>query len=395
MKQITNMSIILTEACNLRCSFCYEKTVDAVMMSKETVEKCVDFMVTRTNLFHSRIMWFGGEPLLNWQTLFHGIEYAKTKLPREALVNFVSTNGTQWNEDIRDKFLEHPDLEIQLSWQGLHELQDADRGVPALVEKNIREMIAVLPNKIQIQMQLLPDMVDKITEAVDYIYSVVGDNSGFIILRPVPEMAGWDADKLRIMAEQLQLVFVKYGKKIKRLLDCHRGFDAESLFCAPGSRFCSFAPNGDIYPCHRFYFTREQKFKLGNVDTGLADSNISRMLDGIHRYSMVGCEGCAGEKYCYICPACNYEQTKNPLKPTQELCAVNRVYAGLVADYAATRLPAERPLVQVEIPDEIDAKEILPPLVEVITNLTNQVGVLSKKCCNLESQLKFINKEWE
>lgn len=394
MKQIADMSIMLTEACNLKCSFCYEKPASTVMMSNETVEKCVDWMVERRNPARSHIMWFGGEPLLNWQTLFHGLSYAKAKLPKETLCNIVMTNATLWNEKIKQKFMEHPDLEIQISWQGLPELQDADRGMSGLVEQNIREMVAMLPNKIHVQMQLLPATVDRIVDATDYIAATVGDNGGFIVLRPVPEMEGWNDETLNVLEEQLRIVFAKYGKRIKKLLDCHRGFDMEGLFCTPGSGFCSFSPSGDIYPCHRFYFSRKVKFKLGNVYTGITKTKVSRMLDEVHRYSIAGCEGCKAEKHCFICPACNYEQTGNPLISSDEVCRVNKAYGGIVAEYVAKYLTLKPEQFKVAIPDEFDMKSVLPQLLEVISNLNDQVGVLTKKCRNLESQMKFKNRDW-
>lgn len=395
MQKIADASIILTEDCNMSCPFCYERIKSSTSMSNEMVEHAVDFLLDHQYSKRLHIMWFGGEPLLNPQTLFHGLEYVKSKFNSGNLTNLVMTNGTQWSDEIKSLVKNHPDLQIQVSWQGISELQNQERGLAELVEANIKDMIHTLPNLIHIQMQLVPSMVERIEEAVDYIYAATSISKGFIVLRPVPEVEGWTKDKLITMEEQLDKVFNKYGTKIKKILDCDRGWDAEMMFCAPGKNFCTIAPNGDIYPCHRFYFTREEQFKLGNIFDGLIDTKIADMLDGLHRYCMTGCEGCAAEKTCYICPGCNYQTTGSLTKVTKQNCRVNVAYSSAVNKFFEREIRPANSSSILQYVKDINAQEALPQIITILANLNDQMGMLSKEVVNLKRQLRYIGQTWD
>lgn len=77
--------IFLTMACNARCSYCYEKGIEASTMSEDTALDVAKWIQEKhgDNL---TIQWFGGEPLLNQRVIDIITEY----LNRES-VDFTST----------------------------------------------------------------------------------------------------------------------------------------------------------------------------------------------------------------------------------------------------------------------------------------------------------------
>lgn len=67
--EILTVTILTTLACNLRCTYCYEKDqLGKSRMSADTIEKVVAWLKTRIEQTHPvklNIIYFGGEPLVN------------------------------------------------------------------------------------------------------------------------------------------------------------------------------------------------------------------------------------------------------------------------------------------------------------------------------------------
>ena len=79
---ITSGYFILTENCNLRCTYCFEKNTRAVSkyMSRETAFRGIDFLFqeavkNQTNPIN--ITWFGGEPALCPGLMSEMMDYAE------------------------------------------------------------------------------------------------------------------------------------------------------------------------------------------------------------------------------------------------------------------------------------------------------------------------------
>jgi uncharacterized protein len=64
------LSICPTLACNFRCPYCFEHTQqDTAVMSAETVDRLVAYIVSREDARHLSLTWFGGEPTLAWDVI--------------------------------------------------------------------------------------------------------------------------------------------------------------------------------------------------------------------------------------------------------------------------------------------------------------------------------------
>ena len=84
-------SIVLqvTQICNLNCSYCpfaqgnyYSRKHTGKQMSKETAAYAIDFLVqhaTNSNLL--AVGFYGGEPLVNFETVKYTVEYISKKYP--------------------------------------------------------------------------------------------------------------------------------------------------------------------------------------------------------------------------------------------------------------------------------------------------------------------------
>ena len=157
------------------------------------------------------------------------------------------------------------DLRLQLSWDGMEEFQNAERGMHDTVISSLESMIT-LDNHVASHVQVTPAMVPKLLENVDYIVSKMGSKAK-VCLRPIPEVPGWTDEVLQVLRSQMTSVFLKYEDKIEKVANCERMLSSSGI-CGAGKSFGTFTPSGDIYACHRFYFSKNRDFKVGDISTG-------------------------------------------------------------------------------------------------------------------------------
>jgi uncharacterized protein len=103
-----DLTLILTEECNLRCTYCYQKT-----FRRNELPVDVGVAAVRAALGHVQahpgtslaVTYFGGEPLLRAEAMFQ-IQHAALELARGAgalLTAKVPTNGLLLTEPIVER----------------------------------------------------------------------------------------------------------------------------------------------------------------------------------------------------------------------------------------------------------------------------------------------------
>lgn len=124
-----NIQFEITSLCNEKCMHCYnywrsEITPDSCSnMSQDFLDKCLDEMINN-NVLH--VIFTGGEPLVNYDVLLHGIEKAtssglsvscnsnlllatpkKLKALRSAGLPHILTSLNSYNSETNDKIVSH------------------------------------------------------------------------------------------------------------------------------------------------------------------------------------------------------------------------------------------------------------------------------------------------
>lgn len=124
--------LLMTSACNLRCTYCYARGGEenhlwmSFPLVKAVIEQAYENACQKKQNFFSLAFHGGGEPTLNWDVLTSAVEYARSK----NLKCFISmsTNG-MWDEAKRDFILKHF-TELSISFDGIPEVQNAQRPKP-------------------------------------------------------------------------------------------------------------------------------------------------------------------------------------------------------------------------------------------------------------------------
>jgi uncharacterized protein len=129
------MVLHLTDFCNLACKYCFiEGNIDnkykRINMSNEVIKASIDKFVQILSDYSKQstpsIVFYGGEPLLNWNGIKYALEYLKMLDISNKIDKILITNGTLINNDIALSLKEH-DVNVSLSIDGNEEHTNSNR----------------------------------------------------------------------------------------------------------------------------------------------------------------------------------------------------------------------------------------------------------------------------
>jgi uncharacterized protein len=126
-----SLTILPTMACNLECSYCYERP-KSEFMTQETVDAVCAFVeerAQRERITKLNVSWYGGEPLLAASTIW-GLSESFMKLSEQHDFRYgagMTTNGTLLTKDVVDNLLRYNVKSVQVTVDGPKEVHDGRR----------------------------------------------------------------------------------------------------------------------------------------------------------------------------------------------------------------------------------------------------------------------------
>jgi sulfatase maturation enzyme AslB (radical SAM superfamily) len=168
-----SLCVVLTTGCNLRCSYCFQPRTAARRMDWSVLRATIDYLL-RSPHDEVRLVFYGGEPLLQFPLMRRAVTYAEKVKPVGLAVRYgVITNGTLMTADIAE-FLARHRVSTRLSFDGVSEVQ-ALRGkstfavLDSLLGRLRREQGAFFRRDLRIQMTALPETLGHLAESVRYL----------------------------------------------------------------------------------------------------------------------------------------------------------------------------------------------------------------------------------
>lgn len=322
---INSAYFILTENCNLRCAYCFEKDTRAVAkyMSKETALKGIDFLVKNAvdnGLKEFKITFFGGEPMLCPDLIIEMLRHTKTKQEETGLkaITGIITNATIYNEEVLKEWynLFGNSVNVQLSIDGIPEIQNVNRPCANscmqssdLVEETVAkykkffEEHKIPLDNLHIHACLSKASLPYMFNSYMYFTTKLGImNSNFAWV--IEER--WSDEDLQIFSNQMSLIIKRLCNTTTNL----KRFPLKNLYkcsgCSAGTKLITIDTEGNIYPCHRFFFydkNKREDLVIGNIYNENPVDEEKRKP-----YKEFDCSKVSNYP-CQVCMATNYSYT--------------------------------------------------------------------------------------
>ncbi|MCD8200799.1 MAG: thioether cross-link-forming SCIFF peptide maturase [Clostridia bacterium] len=330
--------------CNLRCRYCFADSgayyTKREFMSEKVARRAIDFLIENSG--NRKVLeadFFGGEPLMNLETIKKTVAYAR-KRGEETGKKFLfttTTNALLLNDDTINFFNDEME-NVVLSLDGRPEVHDAVRktvtgkGSFDLVIGNVKRFVASRGGK---SYYVRGTFTAKNLDFSDDVIFLAENGFDSISMEPVVT----DIEDLAIKEEHLPKILAEYERLCDRYLEkwekgegfnfFHFNIDLEGgpclakrvSACGAGNEYFSVMPNGDIYPCHQF--AQEQPFYMGNVFEGKIDPELRDRFATNCLFTREGCEKCFARFICSGgCNANNFHFCGDMNRPYGITCAM-------------------------------------------------------------------------
>jgi uncharacterized protein len=314
--RISTLELNISQACNMGCSYCFANQGEydnAGLMSVEMAKRSVDILKKIPTMDQITISFFGGEPLLNLDTMNEIADYSIKTLKDKKVSFQIATNGTILNPEILELFRKYK-FKIQVSIDGNKEHHDKYRrykdGRPSY-DTSVENI------KIMKESRLNPCVRATLchgnTDIAAFIQNFVGDFGIGIRLSPVMsidrELILDEKDCNEIYQSYLEVFRrAEAAKKYKEIFYnsllsaaisyCHNLSISRPrpYFCGSGVRMISVDACGNVYPCHGLVGI--EQFKIGNVIDGINLEKLEEFLAQVHLVNKKSCSTCFARDFC-------------------------------------------------------------------------------------------------
>lgn len=334
--------IILSEGCNLNCRYCFIENnltskVACESMSPQIARRAVEYFSEQMSPdMQPSIVLYGGEPLLNWDSILIVLETVRTlekenKMPRGCRIS-INTNGTLITPIVAKTLADHGvTVSISLDGDRIHNydriypdgsesFDDVIRGIEYCREYGV---------KFGISITATPKLIQQTNGCIEFIRDLnpikVGINPLLAAGELYPEY-GQDLCNMMIRAKD---ILNKNSVEEDRLTDrisylesrCIKYHDCSA---AKGEQIV-ITPDGAVGICHEFVGTRD--FFISNIWSPAKLTADKRLNQWIQRtpLAMEKCDNCIALGVCGGgCPANAYNIYGDIMELDRNCCGLSR-----------------------------------------------------------------------
>lgn len=281
------LTILPTRGCNFGCIYCYEQDRPNVLMNEQTEKAIVKFVCSNSNLKRLSVVWYGGEPLLNFDSMVR-----LTKMFKQLNIEYsakIVSNGYLLTKEKADLMKDLAIRNIQITFDGSEEIHNQRRfllgGQPTYrkIMDNLKYLLSI--NKeitIDIRTNIDRRNKDDYNKFYQDFKSEINDKRvtmypGFVsdLLSSECVSPEFNISEGGYKAQFILDIFDKYGIEIKSFLPKYRRHSCVA------SKYFAFVigPEGELYKC--WGMVGNQKEAIGNVNDGSFDMvKFSKYLIG-------------------------------------------------------------------------------------------------------------------
>jgi len=300
--------------CNLKCKYCFADSVvqEKSIMSVETAKAAIDFMVENSgDRVDLEADFFGGEPLMAWDTVVATVEYARS-IEHKNFRFTMTTNGLLLDDE-KIAYINKEMSNCVLSLDGRKSVNDRIRPTKSgagsfdLVIDRFKQLYHSRAGECYVRGTFTAYNLDFAEDVIELA------RLGFRNISIEPVTCYNDAD-YAIKPEHLPQIFENYERLYELIRDgqldvnfFHFNVDLSGgpcvirrlRGCGCGNDYMAVSPDGKFYPCHRF--VGDERWNMGESpvlwDTPFCERGhgIKEYFTKTHIYSKSGCSGKSAE----------------------------------------------------------------------------------------------------
>lgn len=331
------VSVWVTEACNLRCTYCYEHEKSGRSMDESTATD-VASMICR-NLESSGdseivLNFHGGEPMLNLPVMesIAGAVREKARQMRASFGVLLTTNGTISTPRSLE-FISEYNVSLSISIDGRPETHNRNRRTISgdgtheqamSFHSLVRDIGVLCFARMTVTAESAGDLVDDVVFLSD---------EGFEVIKPVPDYfdGSWDEASVAQFereVERLHGMADEFASRNVRVttLDAFRPARRRER-CAVGPHYLNVGVEGSLFPCA--FVVGDEQFRFGDVFRGIDPQRLMHVNDLSRTADRTKCAGCGLEAVCDSarCTFINFRQSGKLGEPSGAFCALQQALA--------------------------------------------------------------------
>ena len=387
------VTMLLTNDCNLACSYCFESNKGKDYMPKEMA---LDILKATYNVVDPMagiftLNMFGGEPLMNWDTFKAVCDYV---LENNLKIRITATTNLTLLTDEMIDYIDELSIPILVSVDGIKEVHDKHRcnSFDKVIE-NMKKLIdRDLGYLIEARMTVAPDTAKYMYESVKMLVNLGINNIANV---PASDL-DWDAQSIQDYKDNYEKILDMYidilnDETNKRNISLYKVDQALNLALEPikeDTSMCNIGNprwvivdwKGDIWPCPDYPTTDNVDLiagKIGNFYTGVDETKVDPK-PMVATYELERCKGCEAISICKSgCPYENYTKNGKFNEPTIGYCTLQKAFVEIIKAYQdklleATNIRSRQLNVLIE---NLKVKKYYDEKVKTINLLDREFGV--------------------
>lgn len=350
------VTMLLTNDCNLACSYCFESNKGKDYMPKEMA---LDILKDTYNQVDPMVgiftlNMFGGEPLMNWDTFKAVCDYV---LENNLKIRITATTNLTLLTDEMIDYIDELSIPVLVSVDGIKEVHDKHRcnSFDKVIE-NMKKLIdRDLGYLIEARMTVAPDTAKYMYESVKMLVDLGINNIANV---PASDLE-WDTQSIQDYKDNYEKILDMYidilnDETNKRNISLYKVDQALNLALEPikeDTSMCNIGNprwvivdwKGDIWPCPDYPTTDNADLiagKIGNFYTGVDETKVDPK-PMVATYELERCKGCEAISICKSgCPYENYTKNGKFNEPTIGYCTLQKAFVEIIKAYQDKLLEA-------------------------------------------------------
>lgn len=372
---VLNVTLQVTDDCNMNCSYCYQHKKGHHVMSLDTAKTFIDTMLAcddrmsgYLNADHALgiiLDFIGGEPLLEIDLIYQISLYFVKELFRlkhhwlETFIFNITTNGLKYFDAKVQEYIKtfaglvsvgvtvdgnkelHDMCRVDLAGEGTY-----DRAIAASLDFRAyggdRTKITLSPQNVSYLKSALVDLIEK---GYHGIHANCAFEKGWelehaqILFHQLIELIDWIEERGLLNTVNLSLLDKNHCKPLDP--------EDNRNWCGGNGLMAAVSPDGKIFPCLRFMESSlgdgVDPYVIGDSSRGIGitqvESDRITTLGNITRKSQSTeeCFNCPIAAGCSWCTAYNYEMFGTPNARATFICIMQKARALATAYYVRKR----------------------------------------------------------